>query len=101
MLAPTRAHNGPRLHAITLAVRKVKRPSSSTMSRIKTLTGFSLFDSAYFRTVSKSLFAAFSSTDTFSQHFLGNVAAKFPSILEAVSQGLRHAGDSNSARHQF
>jgi hypothetical protein len=36
-----------------------------------------------------------SSSDTFSQHFSGQVAAKFPTILEAVSDCLCHAVDTN------
>ena len=52
-------------------------------------------DAAYFREMSKPLFAAFPSCDTFSQHFSGEVAANFPAVLEAVSNCLRRAVDTN------
>ena len=38
---------------------------------------------------------AFPSSDTFSQHFSGQVAAKFLTVLEAVSDCLCHAVNSN------
>jgi hypothetical protein len=43
----------------------------------------------------KSLFATFPSSDTFSQHFSGEIAAKFPAVLEAVSDCLCQAVDTN------
>jgi len=43
----------------------------------------------------ESLFATFTSIDTFSQHLYGEVAAKFLAGLEAVSDGLCHAVDTN------
>jgi len=45
--------------------------------------------------MSKSLFATFPSSDTFSQHFSGEIAAKFLAVLEAVSDCLCHAVDTN------
>jgi hypothetical protein len=43
----------------------------------------------------KSLFATLPSSDTFSQHFSGEIAAKFLAVLEAVSDCLCHAVDTN------
>jgi hypothetical protein len=43
----------------------------------------------------KSLFATFTSIDIFSQHLYSEVAAKFLAILEAVSDGLCRAVNSN------
>jgi len=43
----------------------------------------------------QSLFAVFTSIDTFSQHLYSEVAAKFPAVLEAVSDCLRRAVNSN------
>jgi hypothetical protein len=43
----------------------------------------------------KSLFATFTSIDTFSQHLYSEVAAKFLAVLEAVSDGLCHAVNSD------
>jgi hypothetical protein len=43
----------------------------------------------------KSLFATFPSSDTFSQHFSGEIAAKFPAVLDAVSDCLCQAVDTN------
>src|SRR5260370_28860611 len=42
-----------------------------------------------------SLFATFTSIDTFSQHLYSEVAAKFLAVLEAVSDGLCRAVNSN------
>jgi hypothetical protein len=46
---------------------------------------------ANFREMSQSLFTAFPPSDTFSQHFGGEVAADFPAAFEAVSNTLRCA----------
>ena len=43
----------------------------------------------------ESLFATFTSIDTFSQHLYSEVATKFLAVLEAVSDCLRRAVDSN------
>src|SRR5260370_28726475 len=43
----------------------------------------------------ESLFATFTSIDTFSQHLYSEVAAKFLAVLEAVSDCLCRAVDSN------
>ena len=43
----------------------------------------------------KSLFATLPSSGTFSQHFSGEIAAKFLAALEAVSDGLCYAVDTN------
>jgi hypothetical protein len=43
----------------------------------------------------ESLFATFPSSDTFSQHLYSEVAAKFLAVLEAVSDGLCRAVNSN------
>jgi len=43
----------------------------------------------------ESLFATFTSIDTFSQHLYSEVAAKFLAVLEAVSDGLCRAVNSN------
>jgi hypothetical protein len=45
--------------------------------------------------MSESLFATFTSIDTFSQHLYSEVAAKFLAVLEAVSDCLCHAVDTN------
>ena len=50
---------------------------------------------AYSCEMPKSLFAAFTSIDTFSQHLYSEVAAKFPAVFEAVSDGLCRAVNSN------
>src|SRR6266478_5581866 len=43
----------------------------------------------------ESLFATFTSIDTFSQHLYSEVAANFPAVLEAVSDRLCRAVDTN------
>jgi hypothetical protein len=43
----------------------------------------------------KPLFTTFPSSDTVSQHFYGEVAANFPAVLEAVSNCLRRAVNTN------
>jgi hypothetical protein len=43
----------------------------------------------------ESLFSTFTSIDTFSQQLYSEVAAKFLAVLEAVSDGLCHAVDTN------
>jgi hypothetical protein len=43
----------------------------------------------------KPLFATFPLSDTFSQHFYGEVAAKFLAALETVSDCLRYAVNTN------
>ena len=50
---------------------------------------------AYSCEMPKSLFATFTSIDTFSQHLYSEVAAKFLAVLEAVSDCLGHAVDTN------
>ncbi len=50
---------------------------------------------AYFCEMPKSLFATFPSSDTFSQHFSGEIAVKFLAVLETVSDCLCHAVDTN------
>ena len=50
---------------------------------------------AYSCEMPESLFATFTSIDTFSQHLYSQVAAKFPAVLEAVSDGLCRAINSN------
>jgi len=50
---------------------------------------------AYFCEMPKSLFATFPSSDTFSQHFSGEIAAKFFAVFEAVSDCLCHAVDTD------
>jgi len=52
-------------------------------------------NAAYFREMSKPLFAAIPSRDTFSQHFRSEVVANIPAVLEAVSNCLRRAVDTN------
>src|SRR6266403_342045 len=49
----------------------------------------------------KSLFATFSSSDTFSQHIYGEFATHLPTVLEAVSNSLRLAVDTNSHSIDF
>src|ERR1700687_3350151 len=49
----------------------------------------------------KSLFTTFASSDTFSQHFCGQAAAKFLAVLEAVSDGLCRAVNTNRHSIQF
>jgi hypothetical protein len=50
---------------------------------------------AYSCEMPESLFATFTSIDTFSQHLYSEVAAKFLAVLEAVSDCLCHAVDTN------
>jgi hypothetical protein len=50
---------------------------------------------AYSCEMPESLFATFTSIDTFSQHLYSEVAAKFLAVLEAVSNGLCRAVNSN------
>jgi len=50
---------------------------------------------AYSCEMPESLFATFTSIDTFSQHLYSEVAAKFLAVLEAVSDGLCRAVDTN------
>ena len=45
--------------------------------------------------VAESLFATFLLSDTFPQNACGELAANLPSVLEAVSDGLRRAVDAN------
>jgi len=52
-------------------------------------------DAAYFYEMSKPLFTAHPPSDTFSQHFYGEVAADFPAVLEAVNNSLRCAVNTN------
>jgi hypothetical protein len=49
--------------------------------------------------MSKPLFTTFPSSDTFSQQIYGEFAANFPAVLEAVSNRLRRAVDTN--RHSI
>src|SRR6266403_2705840 len=49
----------------------------------------------------KSLFATFSSSDTFSQHIYGEFATHLPTVLEAVTTSLRLAVDTNSHSIDF
>lgn len=51
--------------------------------------------SAYSCEMPESLFAAFTSIDTFSQHLYSEVAAKFLAVLEAVSDCLCRTVNSN------
>ena len=50
---------------------------------------------AYSCEMPESLFATFTSIDTFSQHLYSEVAAKFLAVLEAVSDCLCRAVNSN------
>jgi hypothetical protein len=50
---------------------------------------------AYSCEMPESLFATFTSIDTFSQHLYSEIAAKFPAVLEAVSDCLCRAVNSN------
>jgi hypothetical protein len=50
---------------------------------------------AYSCEMPESLFATFTSSDTFSQHLYSEVAAKFLAVLEAVSDGLCRAVNTN------
>jgi hypothetical protein len=52
-------------------------------------------DPAYFCEVPKPLFTTFPSSDTVSQRFYAEVAANFPAVLEAVSNCLRSAVNTN------
>src|SRR5258708_913034 len=62
-------------------------------TRICCLNQFS--DAAYFYEMSKPLFTALPPSDTFSQHFYGEVAADFPAVLEVVNNSLRRAVNTN------
>jgi hypothetical protein len=68
-------------------------------TRICGLNQFS--DATYFYEMSKSLFTTLPPSDTFSQHFYGEVAADFPAVLEAVNNSLRCAVNTNGTRSIF
>jgi hypothetical protein len=51
--------------------------------------------------MSKPLFTAFLSCDTFFQYFCGTFAANFPSVLEAVCNCLRRTVDTNGHSIDF
>jgi hypothetical protein len=55
----------------------------------------------WLKTMPKSLFATFASNDTFSQHSYGEVAAKFLAALEAVSDCLCRAVNTNRHSIEF
>ena len=66
------------------------------LSRPERVCGVNQFSyAAYSCEMPESLFATFTSSDTFSQRLYSEVAAKFLAVLEAVSDGLCRAVNSN------